>query len=70
MAGDHVEIRGSVVEVTKDGFQVQMDDGGQIIFAKLAGKLRQHRVRILLGDKVTVKVSPYNLNLGFITKRH
>lgn len=70
MAGAHVEIRGEVIEVAKDGFKIQMQDSEQVVFAKLSGKLRKNKIRILLGDQVTVKVSPYDLTLGFITKRY
>ena len=36
----------------------------------LAGKLRRYRIRVVLGDRVTVAVSPYDLTKGRITRRH
>ena len=43
---------------------------GNKVQAHLAGKLRRYRIRVVLGDKVTVAVSPYDLTKGRITFRH
>ena len=64
-----VELKGEVVAVAKGGtFRVQVD-GGHEVLAKLAGKLRRHRIRVVLGDRVTVGVSPYDPNRGLIVYR-
>jgi translation initiation factor IF-1 len=39
------------------------------VLAKLAGKVRRHRIRVVLGDRVTVAVSPYDPTRGFIVYR-
>jgi translation initiation factor IF-1 len=50
-------------------FRVSLDNGHSVI-ATLAGKMRQFRIRVLSGDRVTVEVSPYDLTRGRITFRH
>jgi translation initiation factor IF-1 len=45
-------------------------DNGHELLATVAGKMRKYRIRILAGDKVTVEVSPYDLNRGRIIFRH
>ena len=42
---------------------------GHEVLAKLAGKVRRHRIRVVLGDRVTVAVSPYDPTRGFIVYR-
>ncbi len=66
---DHIEFEGVVVEVLTGGiFRVQIDDDHKII-AHLAGKMRKFRIKVVLGDKVTVAVSPYDPNRGRIIFR-
>lgn len=72
---DHIEVQGEVISVDRNGFKVELESDGSdvkpvIIFARLSGKMRQHRIRVLLGDKVTVKVSPFDLSHGILTRRH
>jgi len=43
---------------------------GHSVLATTAGKMRKFRIRILAGDRVTVEVSPYDLDRGRITFRH
>lgn len=65
----HIELDGEVVDVGAGGnFRVQVGEG-HIVLAKLAGKLRQNKIRVVLGDNVKVKVSTYDPNRGFITYR-
>jgi translation initiation factor IF-1 len=45
-------------------------DAGTEVQAHLAGKLRRFRIRVVLGDRVTVAVSPYDLTKGRIVFRH
>jgi translation initiation factor IF-1 len=61
---------GVVIEVLPDSrFRVDLDNGHQLI-AYTSGKMRQHHIRILAGDKVTLELSPYDLSKGRITFRH
>ncbi len=67
---DLIELEGVVKEVYQGGnFLVETDNGHQVK-AHLAGRLRRYRIRVVLGDKVTVAVSPYDLGKGRITFRH
>ena len=64
-----IEVRGTIVEKHPGGiFDVKLDDE-HIVLARIAGKLRKHRIRILTGDRVTVELSPYDLTRGRITYR-
>jgi len=49
-------------------FRVRLDDGKEII-AHLAGKLRIYRIKVLVGDQVTVEMSPYDEERGRIVYR-
>ncbi|RJO66866.1 MAG: translation initiation factor IF-1 [Myxococcales bacterium] len=67
---DLIQLDGTVVEVLTDGnFKVETDTG-QALLARLAGKLRKFRIRVILGDRVTVGVSPYDPSHGLILHRH
>ena len=50
-------------------FKVQVQENHEVL-ARLAGKMRKFRIRVLPGDRVTVEVSPYDLTRGRITYRH
>jgi translation initiation factor IF-1 len=65
-----IEIEGVVSEVLPSAtFRVTLTNGHNLL-ATAAGKMRKFRIRILAGDRVTVAVSPYDLNRGRITFRH
>ena len=62
-------MEGTVVEVLAGGlFKVETDDGLNVL-AHLAGKMRRFRIRVVLGDRVTVAVSPYDPTRGRIIYR-
>ncbi|MDY3280999.1 translation initiation factor IF-1 [Dysosmobacter sp.] len=66
---DMIEVEGVVVEsLPNTTFQVDIGNG-HMILAHISGKLRMNFIRILPGDKVTVELSPYDLNRGRITWR-
>lgn len=50
-------------------FRVELESGHKII-AYLCGKMRKYYIRVLLGDRVTVELSPYDMSKGRITFRH
>lgn len=61
-------VQGEVIEALPDAmFRVEFPDGGTLI-AYLAGKMRLHRIKVLVGDKVVVKIDPYG-GKGRIVKR-
>lgn len=58
------------MEILPDSrFRVNLENGHQLV-AYTAGKMRQHHIRILAGDKVTLELSPYDLSKGRIIFRH
>lgn len=67
---DIIELTGTVEEVLPGNmFRVKVDNLGQVILCYMGGKLKQHKIRIILGDKVKVEVSPYDLSKGRVTYR-
>ena len=50
-------------------FRVRLDNGHDIL-AMISGKMRMHYIKILVGDKVTVEMSPYDLSKGRIIYRY
>lgn len=51
-------------------FRVRLDAGEHEVLAQLSGKIRKHSIRIILGDRVSLEMSPYDLSKGRITFRH
>jgi len=65
-----IEMNGVVMEVLPDSrFRVTLDNGHNLV-AYTGGKMRKNHIRILAGDKVTLELSPYDINNGRITFRH
>jgi translation initiation factor IF-1 len=61
---------GSVIEaLPSTQFKVRLDNGHEVL-AYLSGKMRKYYIRILLGDRVRVEMSPYDLTRGRIVYRH
>ena len=66
---DLIKIDGTIEEVLPaTTFRVTLENGHTIL-ATLGGRLRQHNIRISLGDRVEVELSPYDLTRGRITYR-
>jgi translation initiation factor IF-1 len=67
---DAIKLQATVVEVLPNAmFRVELENGHKVL-AHVSGKMRMHFIRILLGDKVMVEMSPYDLNRGRIVLRH
>lgn len=67
---EKMELEGTVVEALPGTqFRVELDNGHEVL-AYLSGKMRRYYIRILLGDRVRVEVSPYDLTRGRITYRY
>jgi translation initiation factor IF-1 len=65
-----IELEGVIRDVLGNAtFRVELPNG-HLVLAKVAGKMRRYRIRVLAGDRVTVEVSPYDLTRGRITYRH
>jgi len=61
---DKIEMEGTVIEaLPATQFRVRLDNGHEIL-AYLSGKMRRYYIRILLGDRVRVELSPYDLTRG------
>ncbi|MDD2753471.1 MAG: translation initiation factor IF-1 [Candidatus Portnoybacteria bacterium] len=60
---------GRVIEALPSAtFRVKMDDGSEVL-AHLSGRMRMNHIRVLLGDKVVLEMSPYDDTKGRITLR-
>lgn len=67
---DVIEMEGKVIEALPNAmFQVELPNGHRIM-AHISGKMRMNFIRILPGDKVTVELTPYDLEHGRITYRY
>ena len=67
---EKIELEGEVTEALRNGmFRVTLDNGHETI-GYTAGKMRRYRIRVSLGDRVKVELSPYDLNRGRIVYRH
>jgi len=65
-----VEFDGLITELLPEGrFRVRLENDHEIL-AYTAGKMRKHRIRAMVGDRVTVEMTPYDLDRGRITYRH
>ncbi len=64
-----MEFTGIVVDLLPNAmFRVKLDND-HMVLAHTAGKMRKNRIRVLVGDRVTVEVTPYDLTKGRITFR-
>lgn len=69
-AEEKIQVEGLVIEALPGTqFKVRLDNGHEVL-AYLSGKMRKYYIRILLGDRVKVEMSPYDLSRGRIVYRH
>lgn len=62
-------MQGVITQCLSNGmFRVKLENGF-LVLAHVSGKIRKNSIRILLGDKVTVELSPYDLTRGRIVYR-
>ena len=67
---DKIEVEGTVIELLPNTqFKVELDNGHQVL-AYLSGRMRKYYIRILLGDRVRVEMTAYDLERGRITYRY
>ena len=70
-AEDLIPAQGIIIDKQPNAFfKVQLDNSKHVVLAAIAGKLRRHRIRVLVGDRVIVEMSPYDLTRGRITYRY
>ena len=66
---EKIEVEGTIVEALPGtNFRVELDNG-HVVLAYPSGKMRRYYIRILLGDRVRLELSPYDLERGRITYR-
>jgi translation initiation factor IF-1 len=64
-----LRIDGKVVDILPNAmFRVQLDTGQNVI-GYISGRMRQHDIKVLLGDTVEIEFSPYDLSRGRIVRR-
>lgn len=65
-----IELTGKVAEVLPNStFRVKVDNMEQIVLCYMGGRLKQNKIKVILGDKVKIEISPYDLTKGRITYR-
>jgi len=66
-----IQVAGTIIDKQRDtNFKVQVNGSDHIVLAQISGRMRRNRIRILIGDRVDVEMSPYDLTKGRITYRH
>ena len=71
MKEELIELMGVVVDKQPNAyFKVQVNDTEHFVLATISGRMRRNRIRILMGDRVDLELSPYDLSKGRITYRH
>ena len=67
---DIIELTGVVEEVLPGSmYKVKIENMSNLMLCYTSGKLKQHKIRIILGDRVKVEVSPYDLSKGRVSYR-
>jgi len=65
-----IEVEGKVVEVLPGSrFRIELENG-HIIMGTLSGKMRKNNIKVILYDRVTIEMTPYDLSVGRISFRH
>lgn len=63
-------MEGQVTEILPNAtFRVALEGVNTVVLGVISGKMRQHNIKILLGDRVEIEFSPYDLTRGRITRR-
>ncbi len=71
MKEELIALAGVVIDKQPNAyFKVKVNDSDHIVLATISGRMRRNRIRILMGDRVDVELSPYDLTKGRITYRH
>ena len=64
-----LKVEGDVIDILPNAtFKVKLDNG-LVVLSYVSGKMRQHEILILMGDKVELEMSPYDLSRGRIIRR-
>ena len=69
-SNEKIEVEGVVTEALPNTmFKVKLDTGQEVL-AYLSGRMKKYYIKVLLGDRVRVELSPYDITRGRITYRH
>jgi translation initiation factor IF-1 len=65
-----MKFTGKIIEVLPNAtFKVQLEEIEAVVLGHIAGKLRKNHINVLLGDRVSIEMSPYDLSKGRIVYR-
>ncbi|MFN2455408.1 MAG: translation initiation factor IF-1 [Pyrinomonadaceae bacterium] len=68
---DLIPAEGLIIDKQPNAFfKVRIENSEHVVLAQISGKMRKNRIRILVGDRVAVEMSPYDLTRGRITYRY
>jgi len=70
MKDDMIKLTGTISKIHGSMYEVKDDENGMRVLCTLNGKMRMHSIKLTLGDKVEMEVSPYDLTKGRIVYRH
>ncbi len=63
-------MEGQVTEILPNAtFRVRIDETEAVVLGVISGKMRQHNIKVMLGDRVEIEFSPYDVTRGRITRR-
>ena len=63
-------MEGQVTEILPNAtFRVRIDETEAVVLGVISGKMRQHNIKVMLGDRVEIEFSPYDVPRGRITRR-
>lgn len=67
---DLIELTGKVTEVLPNSmFRIKVENMEHELICYMGGKLKQHKIKVVIGDNVKIEVSPYDLTKGRVTYR-
>jgi len=67
---DTIKMEGIIEEIMPAAmFRIKLDDVGSLVLGYLSGKMRTNNIKVLLGDRVELEFSPYDLTRGRIVRR-
>ena len=70
MSKELIELTGAVTEVLPNStYRVKVDNMEHVMLCYLGGRLKHHKIKIILGDKVKIETSSYDLTKGRVTYR-
>ncbi len=68
MNEDKILVEGKVLESSRGIFRVELENN-HVITGYLSGKMKKYKIKVIIGDKVSIELSPYDLERGRIIKR-